>query len=150
MTVHRNVLLLSLLLACPAVATSAPAATIEPHLNGATAQHVYRSATQGRDPAAMYALGNMFEQGIGAARDYEEAFRWYYQAAELGNGEAMNCLGIAYATGQGAPRNDALSLRWFLKAAEKGSVLAMSNIAKMYYLGAGVPVDVSKPDGVPS
>ena len=138
----RSVLLLSLILACPAVAAGEPVPTAGggPVFTGSTAQHVYRSATQGRDPGAMYMLGNMFEQGIGVAKDYEAAFRWYYRAAELGNGEAMNSLGIAYAMGQGAPRNDELSLRWFLKAAEKGSIPALSNIAKSYYLGAGVPV----------
>src|SRR5262245_60228397 len=127
MIFHRNVLLLSLMLACTASAISAPMPTAGSGavFAGSSAQHVYRSATQGADPTAMYSLGNMFEQGIGVAQDYEEAFRWYYRAAELGNGEAMNCLGIAYVTGHGVPRNYALSLRWFLKAAEKGSIAAM-------------------------
>lgn len=136
MIFQRRALLLSLLLSFPAVAPGAPAPASAPVL----AEHVYRSATQGRNPTAMYELGNRFEQGMGVARDPEEAFRWYYRAAELGNGEAMNCLGIAYATGDGVPRNEELSMRWFLKAAENGSIVAMSNVAKSYYLGSASPM----------
>src|ERR1019366_4037347 len=137
MKIHRFVFALSMLLACCALADTGRVREGNSDLTDNTLQRIYRSAMENKDPAAMYALGNMFEDGAGVAQNYEEAFKWYYRAAELGSGEAMNCLGIAYATGQGVPQSHTLSFRWFFNAVGKGSIDAMSNIAKAYYLGAG-------------
>jgi len=95
---------------------------------------------QSAEAAVMYSLAHQYAEGAGVPRDFEEALKWYYRAAELGNAEAMNALGVAYATGRGVPVDHAESLRWFVTAAERGSISAMSNIGKAYYHGVGVPL----------
>lgn len=96
------------------------------------------------DAAAMYSLANRYAEALGVRRNSEEAVKWYYRAAELGNAEAMNALGVAYATGRGVPVNHAESFRWFFNAVEKGSTAAMSNIGKAYYRGDGVPLNYAE------
>jgi TPR repeat protein len=144
MKIHRIIFVLSLFLACSAIADTGRVTNNESDLTDNTLQHIYRSAIENKDPAAMYELGNMFDEGVGVAQNYEEASKWFYRAADLGSGEAMNSLGIAYATGRGVPQSYALSFRWLFKAVEKGSIEAMSNIAKAFYLGAGRPVSYSE------
>jgi len=144
MNIHRIILALSLLTACSAIAGTARVTDREARPTDAAIERIYRAAVEDQDPAAMYALGNMFDAGVGVAQNHEEAFKWYSRAAGRGNGEAMNSLGIAYAQGEGVPQSYDLSFQWFLKAVHHGSVNAMSNIAIAYFRGAGRPVDYSE------
>ena len=140
----RIVIVLSLLWTCGSLVNAAYAAGEEANLADGAVLRIFGSAGHRKDPAALYRLGNMFDEGSGVPQDHEEAFRWYYRASELGSADAMNCMGIAYATGQGTPQSYALSLRWFFKAAKYGSVEAMSNLAKVYLQGLGMSASYSE------
>jgi TPR repeat protein len=140
MKLRRIFIALILAMSCPAMAGTDALSKSQLDWSMDGVQRIYRAATEDANAEAMYLLGVMFDSGRGATQNYEEAFKWYAQAAALGHGEAMNCLGVAHATGRGVPQNNAEALRWFLAAAETGSVDAMSNVAKVYYRGAGVSI----------
>jgi TPR repeat protein len=141
MKFHRIAFVLLLSIASHANAATQRMTYGEPASGNLTLQRIYQLATEKEDPAAMYALGTILAEGAGVPQNYEEAFNWFFRAAERGNNEAMNYLGVAYASGHGVPQNNAFALRWFLKAAQNGSVEAMVNAALAYRLGVGSPVD---------
>jgi len=70
--------------------------------------------------------------------DYEEAFKWYSQAAEQGNLAAQLNIGIMYDDGIGVAENDAEAAKWFRLAAEQGDEQAQHNLGVMYEEGEGV------------
>lgn len=77
------------------------------------------AAWQG-DPAAMYAVGALYEQGEGVRRSGYEAVRWYEKAARLGEAKAAYALGRM----QEEASEEAWSLErafpWYRKAADLG------------------------------
>lgn len=51
------------------------------------------------DAQAQYEIGKMYYKGDGVKKDYAEAAKWYYQAAQLGYAKAQSWLGYAYLKG---------------------------------------------------
>src|SRR5262249_54566518 len=88
----------------------------------ATEQKLYQAAVEGGSPAAMYAIGVMFDEGSGQPIDEEQAFRWYELAAGAGHAEAMNRIGNMYAQARGVPHDYVAALEWYRRAAAHGSV----------------------------
>ncbi len=89
----------------------------------------------------MYALGQLYELGLGVKRDRLQAIEWYLAAAQKGHPEASYQVGYAYYWGRGLAKNQTEAHRWFLLAAENGSRKAIPYLSKMYALGQGVPRD---------
>ena len=78
-----------------------------------------RSADSGHADA-QYALGQLFETGHYAPRDYVVALRWYLKAAESGALAAQIRLGKIYERGQLNTYQDyALAHKWYVLAAWK-------------------------------
>ena len=73
--------------------------------------------------------------------NYQEAFKWYKKAAELGDAVAMGWLGLMYSEGKGTLRDDKEAFKWFKKAAELGNAKAMGMLGGMYFRGAGTLKD---------
>ena len=67
----------------------------------------------------------MYLRGLGVARDYANAFRWFQRAAEGGNALAMHSVAAMAEHGLGTARDLALARRMYRKAAESGIALAM-------------------------
>ena len=97
-----------------------------------------------REPDGMYALGVMFDEGLGVEIDERRAFEWYHRAAGLGHVESMNRLGILYLQGRGVPPSTSAARSWFRLAAAKGSLTAINNIALLYFYGLGVHQSYSR------
>lgn len=74
-------------------------------------------------------------QGLGAAKDKEEARRWYKRAAE-----ALFHLGKLHLT----DNQHADSLRYFEEAAKQNYSPVIYRLGRMYELGRGVAVDERK------
>jgi len=102
-------------------------------------QHL--EAAQAGSTEDMYALGQLYELGLGVKRDREQAIEWYLAAAQKGHPEASYQVGYAYYWGRGLPKNQGAAHSWFLNAAENGSRKAIPYLSKMYALGQGVPRD---------
>ncbi|MGH8730885.1 MAG: tetratricopeptide repeat protein, partial [Burkholderiales bacterium] len=72
---------------------------------------------------------------------FKEAFKWWHQAAFLGNAWAMNNVGDLYENGLGVEQNLTMAMTWYQSAAEQGERMAMYNIGLLYEAGKGVDRD---------
>jgi TPR repeat protein len=70
-------------------------------------------------------MATMYLRGLGVARDYANAFRWFQRAAEGGNPFAMHGVAAMAEYGLGTSRDLELARRMYRKAAESGIPLAM-------------------------
>jgi TPR repeat protein len=99
------------------------------------------------DAEAQAALGFMFELGIDAPVDCQEAVRWYHKAADQGNARAQLNLrqvasfGFTYDRKSRPPAGGAAAVKLCRKAAEKGNARAQFNLGQMYQWGNGVAQD---------
>lgn len=76
----------------------------------------------------LYAIGMLYWQGKGVARDDTVAAVWLKQAADINHPEAQNKLGFMYSTGQGVPQNFEQARHWFELAAAQGDADAVHNL----------------------
>lgn len=91
------------------------------------------------NPAAMYMLAVMYEQGDGVDRNMEEAVRLYTESADKGFGASECNLGDIYFEGRGVERNYDEAVRYYLAAAESGQLnsSAATRLAECYEQGLG-------------
>jgi TPR repeat protein len=97
-------------------------------------------AEQG-DSRGQYAMGVLYENGFGVAKDQSLAAAWYLKAAEQGNTDAQFNLGAMHEHGVGMPVNYQEAARWYRPAAERGDIDALSNLGVLYQNGQGVQQD---------
>jgi hypothetical protein len=90
---------------------------------------------------AHYALGQMYEEGIGMAQDYGRAVGRYRNAAEQGVASAQYSLGRMYEQGRGVEQDDQQATLWYRKAAEQGDVAAQNSLGRMYEKSLGGEID---------
>ena len=91
-----------------------------------------RSADSGHADA-QYALGQLFETGHYAPRDYVVALRWYLKAAESGALAAQIRLGKIYERGQLNTYQDyALAHKWYVLAAVQDNAEAQTLLGNIY------------------
>jgi hypothetical protein len=85
--------------------------------NPDTALAVWMSAAEAGDATAQTYVGEIHERGLGRARDYETAARWYRKAADQGFPRAQLLLGALYEKGLGVKRDPLQALDLYRKAA---------------------------------
>ena len=83
----------------------------------------------------------MKEQGIGL--DYEEAFRWFKQAADLELPAAQYNVGLYYENGIGVEQDEAEAAKWYNLAMENGFEAAITKWP-VCMKGRGVEKDLSE------
>ncbi len=98
----------------------------------------FRTAAEAEVPAAQYALGVLYLQGKGVARDTTQAAQWFRRAADNGDLGAEVEFAIRLFNGDGVPKDEARAARYFLHAAQRGNAIAQNRIAKLYVAGRGV------------
>jgi len=86
---------------------------------------------------AVLAMGWYYLGGVGVARDYAKAKKWYLRSARHGEPKAMFSLGRIFYMEQ----DFAASLIWFNRAAEAGHARSIYWIAKHYWYGQGLQED---------
>ena len=69
-------------------------------------------AKQG-DAGAQLMLGVCYKNGIGVAKDYAEAVKWYRKAAEQGDADAQYMLGGCYRDGEGVEKDFVEAYAWW-------------------------------------
>tara|TARA_B110001450_G_scaffold226441_1_gene225194 strand:- start:397 stop:1092 length:696 start_codon:yes stop_codon:yes gene_type:complete len=79
-------------------------------------------------------LGIVFQQGLGGAKNYEEAFMWTNLAAQQGSPTAQNRLGDYFLKGLGITENRNQAMEWFKLASEQGHLEALTNQGIIYML----------------
>ena len=87
------------------------------------------------DTDAMNELGSLYN-GMG---NYEQAFKWWKQSAELGNRNAQDDLGRLYMWGEGVPANLGLAEYWLTKAVDAGNEWAANSLGELYVEAGSYP-----------
>ena len=93
---------------------------------------------------AQFAVGAIYDKGIGVRQSYNKAFRWYMKAAAKGNPKAQYNVACMYDHGEGVKQSDSNAFIWYQKAAEQGHADALVNLGIMYQNGQGVSKDYEK------
>lgn len=73
---------------------------------------------------AQYALGNRYDEGLGARKNQKEASKWYLLAAKQGMKEAQLEIGLMYSQGKGVRKSHRQAVKWFLNAARQRDEIA--------------------------
>jgi len=93
------------------------------------------------DVGSQFNVALMYEQGLGVAKDEQEAVVWYGKAASQGNAAAQYNLGVLYENGRGTEVDFAKANEWYRKASVQGDALAIGNLGMLYVRGQGVEVN---------
>ncbi|MGH6629029.1 MAG: tetratricopeptide repeat protein, partial [Burkholderiales bacterium] len=64
------------------------------------------------DVRAMNNVGLLWAKGFEGKQSYEEALRWWREAAKRGYTVAMNNIGLAYASGHGVETDMSQAFEW--------------------------------------
>jgi len=90
-------------------------------------------------------LANLYYNGLGTAKNHNEALRLFRKAAAKGNAAAINGLGVMTLKGEGGlPKNQKEAFNLFAKSASLGDANGLKNLGNMYYNGIGTAADQSK------
>lgn len=84
---------------------------------------------------ALAAIAEAYYHGIGVPVNYDEAFRYYKKAAEMGNADALGQVGLCYELGRGTDRNLSSALDSYENASEMGSAFGTMKIGDFYSRG---------------
>ena len=103
-----------------------------------SAEISFRAAAAAGDPAGMYMIGVLYQNGNGVKRNYAKCMKWYRAAAAGQIYPAMTGIGDLYALGEGVPKNYATARLWYLRAAAHGAARAMFDLGLLNARGAGV------------
>ncbi|MDJ0789838.1 MAG: tetratricopeptide repeat protein [Myxococcota bacterium] len=153
MQVARTVpFLLVLALGC-ATPADPPASTAEPrgwqeHFHAALAAGdderalaiALRQANKA-DPDGIFLAAQMYQEGRIGPPDYDEAFRLFSHAANLGHAGSMGQLGVHYGRGWGTAPDGEKAVYWYRRAAEEGVAQAQFNLGVRLMTGNGVARD---------
>ena len=106
--------------------------------NYATAKKLYNREADNGNPAAMYKMGVIYDQGLGEwFADKTKAFRYYRMAADLELPEAIFKVGEFYEHGMGNTSKDEKSaLKWYKRGAELNHLPCLVKIGAFYENGA--------------
>ena len=77
---------------------------------------------------AEFLLGRCYDIGLGTAKDYATAAKYYRTAAKAGSARAMNNLGMMYMKGQGVAKNLKTAEKYFKQASDLGLAMAERNL----------------------
>ncbi|CAJ0582731.1 unnamed protein product, partial [Mesorhabditis spiculigera] len=100
----------------------------------------YRFLADQNDLASMVSLGQIYMTGSrGVEQDYDQAFRYLTDAADLGSASAYAQLGKMYLDGTHVtPQDNATAFHFFLKSTDKNNIMGQIGLGIMYLQGRGV------------
>ncbi len=95
-------------------------------------------------------IGRQYQEGLFIKHSDEDAFKWVYKAAELGNSDAQCELGNYYAHGIGVAQSTIDAEEWYQKAIKQGNPKAKqalislnNNKRKGCLMSFTIPITVS-------
>lgn len=115
----------------PAAEARAHAAMAEDPPDWEAARAGFLEAAAAGSPTARAYLGWMYEEGLGVARDVNEAARWYAQAVDAGAMDFAVKLGWMYLSGEGLPQNRSQAEAWFRVGIDAGHSPARIALASL-------------------
>lgn len=93
------------------------------------------------DVRAMNNVGLLWAKGYEGKQSFEEAIRWWKEAAKRGYTVSMNNIGLAYANGHGVEVDMKQAFDWWFKAAMLGNAWAQNAVGDCYETGQGANQD---------
>lgn len=93
---------------------------------------------------AQNAMGWHYYHGDGVKQNYEESFKWFSKAANLGEPSAQFNIGMMYASGTGVKEDLVEASKWYRKSAEQGKASAQLNLGMMYISGRGIRQNIDE------
>ncbi len=87
------------------------------------------------DSTAQFELGQLYQYGIGVAKNAQQAITYYQLAAMQQEIKAEYNLGILYLEGQTNPLDYQTGIKWLMDAAFKGNKYAQYALANIYEKG---------------
>ncbi|MBO4644229.1 MAG: sel1 repeat family protein [Alphaproteobacteria bacterium] len=84
------------------------------------------------DTAALFQLGLLFQEGIGAEQNFKQAAFYFEAAAKNGHTDAMNSIGLYNRFGIGVEENKEKAEEWWQKALLNKNAYAPYNLGQMY------------------
>ncbi|MDR3390420.1 MAG: tetratricopeptide repeat protein [Sulfuriferula sp.] len=96
------------------------------------AAYWFEQAAQQGNPYAQMALGDLYEQGEGVAKNLKLAADWREKAAKRGNVQAQLKLGQMYLAGVGVDKDLNKAEYWLKRAAIEGNSEAQFELGKLY------------------
>ena len=100
----------------------------------------FKYASNKNDGRAMLAMGVIYANGDGVAKDENKSFEWFTKAADAKNENAWIKLGNIYATNKDYDN----AFKYFEKAANAGNSKASYNLGYFYTGGLGADMNLSK------
>lgn len=89
------------------------------------------------DVRAMNNIALLWAKGYDGKQSYEEALKWWKEAARRGYTVAMNNIGLAYANGHGVTQDYNEAFNWWHQSAFLGNAWAMNSVGDLYENGLG-------------
>jgi TPR repeat protein len=104
----------------------------------------YGQAAKAGDPEAQYAIGMVYVNGDGVAKDAAEGAKWIERAAHSNHAPSQFQLGVMSCAGSGIPQDFAQAVTWYELAARLGHAPAQYNLAVMLRKGQGCAANLSE------
>ena len=106
--------------------------------NYATAKKLYKQEADNGNPAAMYKMGVIYDQGLGEwFADKSRAFRYYRMAADQEFPEAIFKVAEFHEHGMGStPKDEKTALSWYKRGAELNYLPCLVKIGFFYENGS--------------
>jgi TPR repeat protein len=115
-----------------------------PPLDPARGKEFLEQASAAGDVFASYALGQLYYEGRGVAKDLVKAKGLFEAAARMGHTYAMNSLGRMYQYGEAVSTDVALARRYWEESAARGDLYGINNLGIVYRDGIAAPKDPGK------
>uniref|UniRef100_A0AC34G468 Uncharacterized protein n=1 Tax=Panagrolaimus sp. ES5 TaxID=591445 RepID=A0AC34G468_9BILA len=104
----------------------------------------YKNSANLGNAEAMFEIGKLYLEGKGLKHDFDEAIKWFLQAANSpttqnidGIPDAQHILGVLYFHGIGVNKNYRKAAEWYKKAVQNGSEESANNLGDLYLQGLG-------------
>jgi TPR repeat protein len=98
----------------------------------------YRKAADQNYSTAQLAIGQLYFDGGGVAKNDAEALKWVKKAADIGDPRGALAVGLSHLKGIGTPVNFQKALRWIQQAAQYDYPKAEFYMGTLYEDGRGV------------
>jgi TPR repeat protein len=89
------------------------------------------------DVRAMNNIALLWAKGYDGKQSFEEALKWWKEAAKRGYTVAMNNIGLLYANGHGVTQDYNEAFNWWHQSAFLGNAWAMNSVGDLYENGLG-------------
>jgi TPR repeat protein len=107
----------------------------------AAAQMLRRAAEKGNLARAQYALGLLYQRGLGVPKNEVEAVLWWQRAADQNFSAAITYVGIALLDGKGIQKDEEAARKMLERAADLDEPNAQYTLCRVYERGIGTKKD---------